>query len=75
MHIYINTSNKVGFNGSNVLFGEMSFSVCNKVVIFKIKYSGHYIFNCLKQNKTSGIVGLLQHLLIKYKVEKFTAIK
>lgn len=75
MYIYRKTSNRVGFNVNNVLFGELPFSGYNKVVNFIILYSKQFIFNCSKQNKKPDITGLLHHLLFKYKVEKYIAIK
>lgn len=75
MYIYRKTSNRVGFNVKNVLFGELSFCGYNKVVNFIILYSKQYIFNCSKQDKKPDIVGMLHHLSFKYKVEKYIAIK
>lgn len=62
MH-YFKTSKRVGFNVSNVLFGEMPFIGCNKFVNFIIRYTKHYIFNCSKQNKKPVTV------LFKYRIK------
>ncbi|XP_055995578.1 uncharacterized protein LOC130046786 [Ostrea edulis] len=75
MHIFRKTSKRIGFNVSNVIFGETPRSLCNKVVNFIILYTKQYVFNCSKQNKIPHITGLIHYLSFKYKVEKFIAIK
>lgn len=75
MHIYCKTTNRIGFNVNNVMFGEIPLNQGNKVVNFIILYTKQYIFNCLKQKKIPHLKGLLQHIYFKYKVERYISIK
>ena len=75
MHIFRRTSQRIGFNITNVIFGERPLKLCNKVVNFIILYTKQYIFYCSKQNRAPNITGLLHYLFFKYKVEKYVAIK
>lgn len=52
MHIYCKTTNRIGFNITNVIVGEIPLNQGNKVVNFIILYSKQYIFNCLKQKRS-----------------------
>ena len=75
LHIFRNTTKRIGFNIINVILGEMPLSVHNKVVNFIILYTKQYIFYCSKQNKRPNINELVHYLFFKYKVEKFVTIK
>lgn len=74
MHIYCKTTNRIGFNVNNVIFGEIPLNQGNKFVNI-ISYTKQYIFHCLKQKKIPHLKGLLQHIYFKYKVERYISIK
>ena len=65
LHIYRKMSERIGFNVSNIMFGEIPLSFNNKAINFIILYSKQYIFICLMQNKEPNLVGLLCHLKFK----------
>ena len=75
LHIYRKTSERVGFNVSNIILGEIPLSIDNKAMNFIILYVKQYIFICLMQSKEPNLVGLLCHLKLKYHVEKYAAIQ
>lgn len=75
MCIYRKTRKRVGFNITNILFGENTLNVDNKPVNFIILYTKQFIFICLKQNKIPNYVELLHHLSFKYKIEKYVSVK
>lgn len=75
LHIYRKTSERVGFNVSNVILGDLPLSNNNRVINFIILYVKQYIFISLMQNKMPNFLGLLSHLRIKYHVEKYAAIQ
>lgn len=75
MHIYCKTTNRIGFNITDVIVGEIPLNWGDKVVNFIILYTKQYIFNFLKQKKIPHLKGLLQHIYFKYKVERYISIK
>lgn len=75
LHIYRKTSERVGFNVSNVILGDLPLSNNNRVINFIILYVKQYIFISLMQNKMPNFLGLLSHLRIKYHVERYAAIQ
>lgn len=74
MHIYTTTSNRVGFNVTNIILGETPLNVNNKVINFIILCCKQYIFSCLLQSRIPNICGLLSHLRMKYYIERCVAI-
>jgi hypothetical protein len=51
LHIYRKTSDRVGFNVSNIILGEIPMSIDNKAMNFVILYVKQYNFICLMQKK------------------------
>lgn len=74
MHIYTTTSNRVGFNITNIILGETPLNVNNKVINFIILCCKQYIFSCLLQSRIPNMCGLLSHLRMKYYIERCVAI-
>lgn len=70
IEIYNATAERVGFNITNVIFGELPFQNSNAVVNFLIIFTKQYIFYCVKNKKCPNIKGLLNHLQTNYSVEK-----
>lgn len=56
------TTNRIGFNITNVIVGEMPLNQGNKVVNFIILYTKQYIFNCLTQKKIPHLKGTTTNL-------------
>lgn len=75
IHIYNTTSERVGFNISNVILGNCPLLDTNMVVNFLILYGKLFIFYCSKQNKLSCLSGLLCYLKVKYEIEKCISYK
>ena len=75
IHIYNTTSERVGFNISNVIFGNCPLLDTNMVVNFLILYGKLFIFYCSKQNKLPCLSGLLCYLKVKYEIEKCISYK
>lgn len=75
LHIYRETTQRVGFNVSNFILGDLPLSNNNRVINLIILYVKQYIFISLMQNKMPNFLGLLSHLRIKYRIEKYAAIQ
>ena len=74
LHIFLKTSERVGFNVSNIILGEIPLSINNKAINFIILYAKQFIFICLMQSKEPNLIGLLCHLKLKYLSDKYAAI-
>ena len=75
LHIYRKISDRIGFNVSNIIFGEIPLTFDTKAINFIILYTKQYISTCLMQNKEPNFIALLCHLKFKYRVEKYAAIQ
>jgi exonuclease III len=75
LEIYNTTAERVGFNKTNVIFGELPFQTTNAVINFLIIFTKQYIFYCAKNKKCPHIKGLVNHLRTNYTVEKIICLR
>lgn len=68
LHIYRKTSERVSFNVSNIILGELPLSNNNRIINFIILYVRQYSFISLMQNKMPIVFGLLSLLKIEYHI-------
>ena len=75
LHIYRATTSRVGFNASNIIFGELPLNRENRILNFIILYVKQYIFSCIYRSNIPTLNGLLCHLKTKFYVERYIAIQ
>ena len=73
-HIYTKTSNRIGFNFKNIIFGE-SHSKRNIPINFIILYTKSFIYKCSRQEKIVQVNSLLRYIYFHYKIQKISCNK
>ena len=66
LHRYGTTQERLGFNASNIILGEIPLTPKNRVENFNLLSSKQYIFTCLFQSRIPLLSGLICHNGMKY---------
>lgn len=71
LYVYRMNFERVGFNMSDIILGQLPLSFHDKVINFTILYIKQYLFCCIMSNKMPCLIGFLCHLKVKYNIERY----